>query len=267
MIEGNANGLRQVILNLVLNAVEAQGDAGGRVVISTAVIAITREELRDAFGNAELAPGDVVELAVRDDGCGMDPVTVARVFEPFFSTKFSGRGLGMAAVLGIVQAHEGAICVESAVGQGTCMRALFPPSARGPAAVSKVEVVETSSRSGTVLVVDDDDGIRELAGEVLARAGFRVLKASGGREALERVREVGADGVDVVLLDLAMPDMSGEQAFLRLRELRGDLPVILVTGYDAAHIAENFAARGIDALLRKPWEPEDLVITVRKLLH
>jgi CheY-like chemotaxis protein len=230
------------------------------------VIGIIADALRDAFGNAGLAPGDVVELTVRDDGCGMDAATAARVFEPFFSTKFSGRGLGMAAVLGIVKAHGGAICVESEAGQGTCMRLLFPRSARPPAASRKAEPALPSSNGGTVLVVDDDEGIRELASEVLASAGLRVLTASGGREALLRVRELGAEHVGVVLLDLAMPDMSGEEAFARLRQLRSDLPVILVTGYDAAHIAESFAARGLDAVLRKPWEAEDLITTVRKLL-
>ena len=199
---------------------------------------------------------------MRDDGCGMDAATTARVFEPFFTTKFSGRGLGMAAVLGIVQAHGGAIRVESVSGQGTCVRVLFPVSARRPIAIDAKKVASPAPCGGTVLVVDDDEGIRELAGEILGAAGFRVLTASGGHEALERVRAEGAERIDVVLLDLAMPDMSGEEAFLRLREIRGDLPVILVTGYDAGHVAESFAAGGLDGLLRKPWEPEDLVDAV-----
>jgi PAS domain S-box-containing protein len=266
-IEGDANGIRQVILNLVLNAAESQGDAGGRIVISTSLVSIARDELRGAFGNAEVAPGGVVELAVRDEGCGMDAATAARVFEPFFSTKFSGRGLGMAAVLGIVQAHHGAICVESEEGRGTRVRVLFPPSVRRPEPREVARPVAMSSRSGTVLIVDDDDGIRELAAEVLARAGFSVLSARGGCEALECLQAFGADRVGVVLLDLAMPDMSGEEAFLRLREFRSDLPVILVTGYDASRVAERFAARGLDALLRKPWEPEDLIAAVRANLR
>ncbi len=116
-IEADASGMQQVLLNLVLNASEAREDETMRIVVRTAVVRISREELRDAFGNADIPPGDVVELAVSDDGRGMDAATTARVFEPFFSTKFSGRGLGMAAVLGIVQAHRGAICVESEVGQ------------------------------------------------------------------------------------------------------------------------------------------------------
>jgi PAS domain S-box-containing protein len=268
-IEADASGIRQVLLNLVLNASEAQRDLRMRIVVRTALVEISREELRDAFGNEEIAPGAVVELSVSDDGCGMDAATAARVFEPFFTTKFSGRGrgLGMAAVLGVVQAHGGAICVESELARGTRVRALFPLSARRPAASVTPSARAAQPTGGTVLIVDDDEGILEVAGEVIARAGFRVLKARGGCEALDRVREVGAAAVDAVVLDLAMPDMSGEETFLRLRELRGDLPVILVSGYDAARVADRFAARGLDAFLGKPWEPEELVATIRQVLR
>jgi PAS domain S-box-containing protein len=265
-IEADAGGMQQVLLNLVLNASEARGDSTARIVVRTAMVQISREELRDAFGNADVAPGDVVELSVSDDGRGMDAATAARVFEPFFSTKFSGRGLGMAAVLGIVQAHRGAICVESEAGHGTRVRALFPPSARRPEASATPRTPAAAVGGGIVLLVDDDEGILEVTGEVLVRAGFRVLTAHGGGEALDRVREAGVDGVDAVVLDLAMPDMSGEEVFLRLRELRSDLPVILVTGYDAASIADRFAARGLAGFLHKPWEPEDLVATLRKII-
>jgi PAS domain S-box-containing protein len=268
-IEADASGIRQVLLNLVLNASEAQREQRMRIVVRTALVEISREELRDAFGNAEIVPGAVVELSVSDDGCGMDAATAARVFEPFFTTKFSGRGrgLGMAAVLGVVQAHGGAICVESELARGTRVRVLFPLSARRPAASVTPSARAAHPNGGTVLIVDDDEGVLEVAGEVIARAGFRVLKARGGREALDRVREVGAAKVDAVVLDLAMPDMSGEETFLRLRELRGDLPVILVSGYDAARVADRFAARGLDAFLRKPWEPEELVATVRQIIR
>ena len=266
-IDADANGIRQVLLNLVLNAAEAAHGGPIRILVRTAVAEISRGDLRDAFGNQDIEPGAVVELSVRDDGCGMDAATAARVFEPFFTTKFSGRGLGMAAVLGVVQAHRGAICIDSEVGKGTCVRALFPPSAGRPEASVARSVPAARRAGGTVLIVDDDDGVLELAGEVVARAGFRVLTARGGREALARVHEVGADQVDAVVLDLAMPDMSGEETFLRLRELRGDLPVILVSGYDAARVADRFAARGLDAVLRKPWEPEGLVAALQQVLR
>jgi DNA-binding NtrC family response regulator len=152
------------------------------------------------------------------------------------------------------------------VGRGTRVRALFPPSARRPEASATPHAPAAAANGGTVLLVDDDEGILEVTGEVLLRAGFRVLTARGGHEALECVRLAGVDGVDAVVLDLAMPDMSGEEAFLRLSELRSDLPVILVTGYDAASIADRFAARGLAAFLHKPWEPENLIATLHKVL-
>ncbi len=266
-IEADAGGMRQVLMNLVLNASEAQREEAMRIVVRVAMVEISHAEVRDAFGSDEIAPGAVVELSVSDDGCGMDAATAARVFEPFFTTKFSGRGLGMAAVLGIVQAHRGAICIESELGRGTRVRALFPPSAaRHPEASATSRTDVSPAVGGTVLIVDDDEGILEVASEVLTRAGFRVLAARGGREALDHVREIGVAAVDAVLLDLTMPDMSGEELFLRLREARSDLPVILVTGYDAARVAERFAARGLDAFLRKPWEPEELVGAIRQVL-
>jgi hypothetical protein len=167
--------MQQVLLNLVLNASEARDDATMRIVVRTAVVRISREELHDAFGNADVAPGDVVELSVSDDGRGMDAATAARVFEPFFSTKFSGRGLGMAAVLGIVQAHHGAICVESEVGRGTRVRVLFPPSARlerrGAAGCRAGQRHGAARRRRRGILSD---------GQVLVRAGFHVLTARGG---------------------------------------------------------------------------------------
>jgi PAS domain S-box-containing protein len=264
-VEGDATGLRQVLLNLVLNGSEAQGERGGRIVVRTACETLKRDDLDGAFG-ASLAPGPAVVLEVHDEGCGMDPETAGRIFEPFFTTKFSGRGLGLAAVLGIVQAHGGAIRVASAPGQGTSLRVLLPPSVRPAAPAPAAPGDLAGAIRGTVLVVDDDEGVRELAREVLERAGFRVRTVGDGRAALELVRAAPA-AIDAVLLDLAMPDMSGEEAFLRLRELRGDLPVVLVTGYDAARAADHFAARGLQGFLRKPWEPEALVEAVQQAAH
>jgi CheY-like chemotaxis protein len=144
---------------------------------------------------------------------------------------------------------------------------LFPPSARRLEESPPPRARAAQAAGGTVLIVDDDEGILDVSREVIARAGFHVLTARGGREALDRVRELGAAAIDAVVLDLAMPDMGGEETFLRLRELGDDLPVILVTGYDADRVAECFAARGLDAFLRKPWEPEELVATVRQVLR
>jgi PAS domain S-box-containing protein len=260
-IDADASGIRRVLLNLVINASEALGGKAGRVTVDVSPCDVTRDELDRAFGHAELAPGRSVALEVRDDGCGMDPETARRIFQPFFSTKFSGRGLGMAAVLGIVHTHRGAIRVVTEPGRGTAVRVVFAPSARRIESSEPVPIAPTGAKGARVLVVDDDAGVVELASEVLERAGHRVAVASGGCAALDRLR-ADPNGIDVVVLDLAMPDLGGEQVFLALRELRPDLPVILVTGYDSAHAAKRFAARGLDGFLRKPWEPEDLVAAV-----
>ena len=260
-VEADAGAIRRALMNLVMNAAES-AEVEGRVTVRTRAEDVDRARLAAAFGAATLEPGRFVVLEVSDAGRGMDPATLERVFEPFFSTKFSGRGLGMAAVLGIVQSHRGAIEVESAPTRGTTVRLLLPPSARSVATVPAPVLTADASASGAVLLVDDDDGVLELAREVLERAGYRVLATTSPNEAIERL----ADAPDLVaaLLDLVMPEMSGEELFLRLREQRPDLPVILVTGYDAARAAERFSARGLDGFLHKPWEPEEMIAAVQR---
>jgi signal transduction histidine kinase/CheY-like chemotaxis protein len=262
-VEADANGPRRVLLNLVLNASEALGEKPGRVTVRVAQRTVEETTLAASFGTPGLPAGPYVALEVADEGPGMDDETARRLFEPFFSTKFSGRGLGMAAVLGIVQAHGGAIDVDTAVGRGTRVGVLLPPSTR---AARRVEVAPAAPapapfRPLCVLVVDDDAGVLELAREVLAAAGHRVETADGGRAALERLRG-DPTRADVLVLDLTMPDVGGDVVLREARALRADLPVILVTGYDAAHAAER--ASGSDAFLRKPWEPEDLVAAVER---
>jgi DNA-binding NtrC family response regulator len=175
----------------------------------------------------------------------------------------------MAAVLGIVRAHEGAIRIDSAPAQGTRVQVLLPASLR-PAQVEAggarpAAPLVRRERRGRVLVVDDDAALRELVSEILARAGFEVISADGGQAAIDAVR-AAPGAVGVVLLDLAMPGLGGEETFLRLRELAPALPVILVSGYDAARASLRFAAQGLDEFLHKPFEPEQLVMAVEAAL-
>ncbi len=223
-------------------------------------------EIAETSGSSEAAPGPYVYVEVSDTGEGFGPDTRARVFDPFYTTKASGRGLGLAVVLGIVRAHGGMIRVESEPGRGTRFQVLLPRSGRTARTEAPRPLEDPSvEASGTVLVVDDDEGVREVAREFLQRAGFEVLSAPGGRAALEILRERGAD-VDVVLLDLVMPDMAGEQAFVELRRLRPDLPVVLASGYDPEHAAARFSGRSLSGFVSKPYDPEDLVESVRNAL-
>jgi len=265
-IEADDTQVRQVILNLVTNAAESLEGASGVVRLRTARIRAGASDLIGAYGTPDPQPGEYVLLEVRDSGCGMDAATRERIFEPFYTTKFSGRGMGLASVLGIVRAHAGAITLASEVGRGTAVRVLFPPSAgveewMAPAAAAARAPV----RGGRILVVDDDPAVLEVASELLDRAGFRVVSALGGREGVERLREDPA-AVDAVLLDVAMPGVGGEQAFLEMRELRPDLPIVLATGYSEELASQRFSAPGSAGFLRKPFQPEELASCMRGAL-
>ena len=257
-VEADATQIRQVILNLVTNASEAMGDGRATVSVRTGVKHRSATDLRDTLGTAA-KPGEYVYLEVSDSGTGMDAATQARIFEPFFTRKSFGRGLGLAAVLGIVRAHQGALEVESDLGQGTRIRALFPKSDR-PAleATPQSESAPTARGSGRILVVDDEEWVLEIAKAFLERAGFEVSTALGGPRGIEQFKAHSSE-LDAVVLDLAMPDMSGDEVFTQLQELRAGIPVIAVSGYNEEVAAERFGSHHFAGFVRKPYEPEQLV--------
>jgi PAS domain S-box-containing protein len=264
--EADAAQIRQLIVNLVTNAAEALPESGGEVTLRTWALQ------RAPAGVDELA-GGVVVLEVRDTGCGMDAATRARIFDPFFTTKFTGRGLGLAAVLGIVRGHRGAIEVDSAPGKGTSVRVYFPavsaPAVGSPqGAIQRAPLavpVSSSPRGGAVLVVDDEETVRNVTRATLESRGYTVLSAAGGQEAVEIVRARGAE-VALVLLDLVMPGLGGDEVYLCLREIRPDLPVLLVSGYDEREATARFAALGLPGFIQKPWQVPALLARVRGLL-
>jgi signal transduction histidine kinase/ActR/RegA family two-component response regulator/GAF domain-containing protein len=265
-VAGDPVQLRQVVLNLVTNAREALSGPGGTVTVRTHESHFDAEVLSEAFGNEALEPGRYVVLEVSDPGVGIARETQARIFDPFFTTKFSGRGLGLAALLGIVRGHGGAILIESDVGAGTTFRVILPRASAIEARPAPSEAQASSpSRPARVLVVDDDEDMLALTGLLLERAGFRVLLARGGQAALEAFEAADA-GIDVVVLDWAMPDMSGEETLIALRRRRESVPVILMSGFSEEKAVARLARRELAGFLHKPFEPEELAASVRSAL-
>jgi signal transduction histidine kinase/ActR/RegA family two-component response regulator len=264
-VEADATQIRQVILNLVTNASEAVGDGTPTISVRTGVTHRSAADLRDTLGSAA-TPGEYVYLEVSDSGTGMDAATQARIFEPFFTRKSFGRGLGLAAVLGIVRAHHGALELKSDLGEGTRIRVLFPQAdAPAPAPSEPRESTPTASHIGRILVVDDEEWVLEIAKAFLERGGFEVSTALGGRRGIEQFK-VHAGEFDVVVLDLAMPDVSGAEVFTQLQELRAGIPVIAVSGYNEEMAAERFGVHDFAGFLRKPYDPEGLIEIVRSAI-
>ena len=266
-IVADPSQIRQIIMNLILNAAEAIGDEPGVVTLRTDL----RETRAETVAPAVPVPGvpAVYRACIEtvDTGCGIDAATQMRIFDPFFTTKFTGRGLGLAAVLGIVKRHSGTIAVRSAPGRGATFTLLFPCAPEGtPAEPGVAQAVTDSSSGGTVLVVDDDPSVRGLARAVLLGAGWRVLESADGAECLAQVREPGAE-IDLVLLDLTMPNMDGVEAFGLLRRLRPTLPVVLMSGYARDDVLKLFEGAPPNDFLDKPFQHTQLLAIVRKALR
>ncbi len=261
-VSGDATQLRQVVLNLVLNASEAVGDASGMIVISTKRLYCDRAYLSESWIDDRLPEGDYVVLEISDNGCGMDREVIPRIFDPFFTTKFTGRGLGMAAVLGIVRAHHGAIKVYSEKGRGSTFRLLLPCVDGDADHHELADLGPLWQGSGTVLLADDEESIRGLGRDMLETMGFKVLLACDGQEALEVYRR-HAEEIVCVLLDLTMPNLDGEQTFRALKELNPDLKVIMSSGYNEQEVNLKFAGSGLSGFIQKPYN----VAEMSKKLH
>jgi len=254
-IVGDPTQVRQLIMNLITNAADAIGDLPGEIVVRTERAACDRASLDELRPDAELPEGDYLRLQIVDTGSGMSTETRNRIFEPFFTTKASGSGLGLAATHGIVRGHGGAIRVESKPGKGTVFEVLFPVAVvRTEAKSDEVGGVPEHWRgSGTVLLVDDEEVVRSIAAAMLQRLGFSVVTAEHGAEAVE-VFLARHDEIDCVLLDSRMPHMGGEEAFDRLREIRGDVPVVLCSGFTEEGVVEQMLAKGLAGFLQKPYD-------------
>jgi PAS domain S-box-containing protein len=264
-VEGESAQLSQVIMNLISNAAEALAEGTGQIVIRTGVVSIVEWSADVLFGET-MPLGEHVYFEVSDTGCGMDKETLDRIFDPFFTTKFTGRGLGLAAVAGIVRGHRGGIKVTSDPGSGTCFRVMFPAVHRPATQPSGDPTPARPFRStGTVLVIDDDEGVRELTEEVLRRAGMTVLTAADGHEGV-KLFERHADDICVVLLDRTMPSLSGADTFDAIRAIRDQAKIVLVSGYSEERVTAELADRGLAGFLKKPFLPDTLLLRVQEVL-
>lgn len=264
-IRVDATQIRQILMNLVANASEALADGVGKIFITTGAKRCDRAYLAGSYIDDGLSPGDYVFIEVTDTGCGMDEATIARIFDPFFTTKFAGRGLGLASVLGIARGNSGTIRVRSAPAEGSTFTVLFP--ATFPATPTGVPVIPSAPEwrgSGTVLVIDDETGVRSVTARHLEKSGFQVLSAESGQRGLDLLVEHPEIGM--VILDLAMPQMAGDVCFKRIREFRPGLPVIMTSGYDEAGVAERMPGAPISGFLQKPFKRGELLAVVRHIL-
>ncbi|MEN8182132.1 MAG: response regulator, partial [Myxococcota bacterium] len=263
LLAGDPPQLRRMVANLVTNAFEALGEEPGVVSLRTRQVQAHAEDLRTGHGANDALPGPYLSLEVSDTGAGMDADVRARILEPFFTTKFSGRGLGLASVLGIVRAHHGVLFVDSEPGRGTTVRVLLPVPKVGPQ--NDASGSAQGGRRGRVLVVDDEAWVLELTREFLERAGYEVLTARGGREGLDRLRAAG-DDVVLVILDLTMPDLDGARVLREMKRLRPELPVVLATGHSPESTSRQADLSDAAGFLKKPYEPEILLEEVGRLV-
>jgi two-component system cell cycle sensor histidine kinase/response regulator CckA len=266
-IEADAGQLQQVIMNLIINGAEAVGENVGLVVCTTAVQSVDEAYIRTVGSEGRyLAPGQYVMLEVHDNGCGMDETTIARIFEPFFTTKFTGRGLGLAAVSGIVHGHKGAIKVYSSPGKGSTFKVLFPVASDTHAPTFEVPLHLSDFSDKTVLIVDDEEAVRSVARNTLQRRGYRTIEAADGREALEVYRRFRSE-ISLILLDLTMPYMNGEEVLHEIRVISPSVKVLLSSGFNEVEAIRRFTGKGLAGFLQKPYSAAVLAETIKRILR
>ncbi len=261
-VEADVAQVQQVLMNLVINGAEAIGDERGTVLVTTGAQDIDEQYAQHLFAS-EFKTGRYVFIEVHDTGAGMDDETRAKIFDPFFTTKFTGRGLGLAAVLGIVRGHGGAIKVYSSPGRGSTFKVFFPASSREPLEVASK--APSFRGEGLALLVDDDAGVRGASRRMFELMGFRVLEATNGRQGAD-IFERHAREVRVVLLDMTMPEMGGEETFRELRRVRAEVSVILTSGYNEIEATRRFTSKGLAGFLQKPFTPDELAVKLAAAL-
>jgi len=266
-VQADSGLIRQAITNLVNNAAEAIGERAGQIILRTGLMHCDAAYLASTWLPEALAPGAYVFLEVTDNGQGMDRETMARIFDPFFSTKFTGRGLGLAVTLGVVRSHRGAIAVSSDPGSGSTIRLLLPVTPANTAAVSApVAAVDTWRGQGAILLVDDEEAVLDLGCRMLKKLGFEAIGAINGQAAVAAMKEHGHQIV-AVILDLMMPDMDGVNTFAALQQIKAGVPILMCSGYDEHSSALSANNPGYAGFLQKPYQQAALRAKLRAALE
>jgi len=255
LIKADAGQIGQVVMNLIINASEAIGEVQGEILISLTKSFLNADKSNKDHLGKIIPAGNYVCLEVIDSGCGMDDDTKRRLFESFYTTKFTGRGLGMSAVLGIIKAHKGALQVSSIIGLGTTFKVYLPvPETNAADNQSQLQVASSESwrGSGTILLVEDEEQVLLIAKAMLEELGFAVIEAVNGKEALELYQKKAAE-ITLVMTDIGMPVMDGYALFSELKTLNPKLPIIISSGYGDKVITSRISFDGIAGLLSKPY--------------
>jgi CheY-like chemotaxis protein len=258
VMRGDASQIRQIVMNLITNASDAISQSG-EIHIGTGVRTVSRAELQSPFLHDDLPAGDYAWIQVRDSGSGMTADTLARIFDPFFSTKVAGRGLGLAAVLGIVRGHGGTIKVASAPGEGSRFEVLLPHYAGSREdRTAVVDEPPVSARAGTILVVEDDPGVRQFVARAVQEAGFDVALAVDGRHGLDEYARL-RDRIRAVLIDYVMPGLNGDEVAAEIRRHDPVLPIVVTSGYSEVDVRSRATGNPEVDFIQKPFRAGDLV--------
>ncbi|MDP6491102.1 MAG: response regulator, partial [Kiritimatiellia bacterium] len=261
-IDADPAQIQQIVLNLIINASEAIDDRSGEVSLTTGMRDLDSQGVSGMLLGDTIEPGPYVYLEVDDTGCGMDEETTAHMFDPFFSTKFTGRGLGLAATLGILKGHGGAIDVKTTPGKGSTVTIYFPTGSRPAPTTCPLPSPDGWQGSGTALLVDDEMTVRIVGKRMLETLGFDVLTAEDGRAGVQ-VFEEHADDIQLLLLDMTMPRLNGADTFRHIRALKRDTPVLLISGYDEDEAIARFTEKGLAGFVHKPFTIATLRDSVR----
>ncbi len=268
-IEADPSQIRQILMNLVINASEAIGQTSGAISITVGVKECRAADLEQNFVGESPQPGLFVSLEVADTGCGIDGATREKIFQPFFSTKFAGRGLGLAAVMGIVRSHKGMIRLQSEPGTGSRFTILFP-AATGAVEhlVAPQDGELTWKGTGTILLADDEETVRVTSGRMLQHLGFEVLFASDGREAVEQFQKATGEGrtIACVILDLNMPYLDGYEVMREMKRRRADVPIVLASGFHEQDVLKRCIGEKPCGFLQKPVQIKDLAAVLKNAL-